>query len=105
MEDIVLTEKSVVALNKDVALRFEHNFNGGTLILIDTKTENIWYGNKDSLAFINELKDVDNPRTLGKIYTKVLSAYQEFEPEKVIESLNFLLNNLYENKFLDILAE
>ena len=105
MEDIILTEKSVIALNKDVAIRFEHNFNGGTLILIDTKTENIWYGNKESMALINELKDRENPQTLEKIYSKVLFEYQEFEPEKVIESLNFLLNNLYENKFLDILAE
>jgi len=105
MEEIVLTEKSIITLNKNIAIRFEHNFHGGTLILIDTETENIWYGNKDSVSLINELKNRDNPQTIGEIYSKIIPHYQEFEPEEVIESLNFLLNNLYENKFLEILAK
>ena len=104
-EDIILTENSVIALKKSIAVRYEHNFNNGTVILIDTETDNIWYGNKESLLLIKELRNRENPQNIETICSKIISEYSDsFSTDIIIESLSNLLNDLYEKKFIDIIS-
>ena len=102
MEDIILTEKSIIVLNKNVAIRYEHNLEGGTLILIDTNRKKIKYLNKESKVFIDEIKNRNNPKTIGELYSEILSEYNGYPPEEVINSVNSLINNLYEDGFIEI---
>ena len=102
MEDIVLTAKSTVCLNNNIAIRFEHNYCNGTIILINTETDDIWLGNKQSLIFINEIKNFNNPKTLEEVYSKIICSFPEYHPEEVIDSLNTIINDLYEKKFITV---
>lgn len=103
MDKFMLSETSVVKLNKNVAVRFEHNFCSGTVFLINVETEKIWQGNKESLLLINELRANKSLKSIKEIYTKIIQEYFEYDVSQVIKALNVLLTNLYENGFLDVI--
>ena len=95
----MLNKNTVLKLGKYVLKRLEHNLNKGTIILFDTNSFNIWYGNES----VNDiLKLIDGTTTLETLYNTILPLYNGYSSEDVIESFNSILEELIEKKFLEI---
>lgn len=99
MIDTAITNETVLKLNSKILKRYEHNLKGGTMILFNLDTEDIWLGNSSSRNFIDLL---DGKNNIQDIYVQILSNYQETEYDKVINALNALIEDLYTKKFIEI---
>ncbi len=97
-----LTSESVISLGKNIAIRFEHNFNGGSIILIDTINDEFWIGNSESEKLIKILAK-NKELKICEVFAQILSEYEEVDYEIVLNSLNKIINILYEKNFISIL--
>ncbi len=92
----------ILGFGKYVLRRMEHNLNGGTIILFDTHSFDIWFGNES----VNDvLKLIDVKTSLGDIYDSILPLYDGYCENEVIESFNSVIEELLEKKFLEVKGE
>ncbi len=96
-----LNSNSIITLKKGVALRFEHNFHNGTMILIDTINDKFWLGNKESRTLI-QLLHHNQTLSISEIFGTVLNEYDESDYEMILEGLNNIINDLYNKEFLTL---
>lgn len=90
--------QTVFQLNSNVLIRYEHNFQDGTMILYDVEREELWLGNSACRGLI---KLINGQNKLNEIYTELLLCYDSLESTKVIESFNFTIEDLYNRKFIE----
>ena len=95
----MLSKNCILKLNKYILKRFEHNLNCGTIILFDTNSFDVWFGNE---AANDLIKNIDGKTSLNEIYTKIMPLYKEFSELEVIESFNSITEELLNKKFLEI---
>lgn len=94
----MLSENTILKLNKNIAKRFEHNLRGGILFLFDTKTRKSWMGN----ASANDLiKLIDGRKNLKEIYTELMPLFEGYEYSELKESFDSLINCLIGKQFLE----
>ena len=95
----MIDNNTVLKLGKYVLKRMEHNLNQGTIILFDTNSFDIWFGN----ASVNDLlKLIDGNTPLTKIYETIFPIYEDYAKEEVVESFNLIIEELLEKNFLEI---
>ncbi len=90
-------------LRKGILVRFEHNFNNGTMVLIDTDNDKLWFGNNGSEPLIRALRRSSSHLSIGEIYSNILAMYEENEHEQVFAGLNNVLEELVQKEFVEIL--
>ena len=95
----IIDNNTILKLNKNVLKRFEHNLEDGTMILFNTETEGVWFGNSTSKDLI-ELIDGNN--TVEKIYSEILCKYQDEDFNTVLEALNNIIETLFQKEFVII---
>ena len=95
----LINNDTILKLGKYVLTRFEHNLNQGTLILFDTNSFDIWFGNAPTNDI---LKLINGKNTLANIYDTLLPLYEEYSENEVIESFNSVIEELLEKNFLEI---
>ena len=94
----MLSNDCVLKFNKHILKRYEHNLNGGTIILFDTDSFDIWFGNESANDLV---RLVDGKTTIKDIYCKILPLYKDFNESEVIESFNSVIEELLDKKFLE----
>lgn len=98
-----LNSNSKIQLADNVAYRFEHNFNGGIVILINTENDELWFGNNESSELIKQINQKPQTKTIGEIFSEIISEYNVEQHEIVLDSLNTIINDLAEKFFINIL--
>ena len=98
-----ITMETQIQLRKGILARFEHNFNDGTMVLIDTDNDKLWFGNSGSELLIKKLRRSKSPLSVQEIYASVLALYEEDEQEQVFEGLNKIIEELSLEGFLEFL--
>lgn len=88
---------TILKLSQNILKRFEHNLKGGTMVLYNLETKAIWFGNSASRELI---KLLDGNRNLEEIYIEILANYNEELHDKIIESLNIIIEDLVKQKFI-----
>lgn len=99
MPEIEISNSTVLKLNENILKRFEHNLKGGTMILIDTASEELWLGNLSSKLIIDL---IDGKNDIETVYSQILSNYDETDFEQVIEALNAIIEDLHTKGFVEI---
>lgn len=95
----IIDNNTIIVFNKNILKRYEHNLNDGIIILFNVESEEIWLGNSGSKEIINL---IDGKKTIQEIYSKILSNYAQEALEKVVESLNLIVEDLYNKNFIEI---
>lgn len=99
MPEIEISNSTVLKLNENILKRFEHNLKGGTMILFDTASEELWLGNLSSKLIIDL---IDGKNDIETVYSQILSNYDETDFEQVIEALNAIIEDLHTKGFVEI---
>ena len=97
-----LTAESVIALKRGVAIRFEHNYKNGVVILIDTINDSFLIANNESKILI-QLLNHNKSLQIKNIFAQILTEYNEACHEKVLKILNDMINLLYKKHFIEII--
>ena len=98
----LIKSDAILEIGKYVLKRMEHNLNGGTIILFDTHSFDIWLGNES----VNDvLKLIDGKTALGAIYDSILPLYEGYCRNEVIESFNSVIEELLDKKFLVVMLD
>ena len=96
-----LNSNSKIQLADGVAFRYEHNFNGGTVILLDTHNDKLWYANKGALNLIKMLNRKPQTQTITEAFSEILTQYPSEDYEIVLNSLNTIINDLSKNDLIE----
>ena len=94
----MITEKAVLKLGKDILKRFEHNLNGGTMVLFNVLTYDVWFGNSSTLDLF---RLINGERTIKNIHNHLVDQYKEYPEDAVIESFDNIILDLLDKKFLE----
>jgi hypothetical protein len=94
----IIDEKTVLKFNKNILKRYEHNLNGGTMILYDVETEALWFGNSASKELV---EGIDGGKNIKEIYKELLPLYEGKDMRDIIESFNLIIEDLFNKNFLN----
>ena len=95
----MITEQMILKFGKDILKRFEHNLNGGTMILFNVLTYDVWFGNSSTQDLF---RLINGERTIESIHHHLVEQYKEYPEDAVIEIFDNIILELLDKRFLEV---